>query len=262
MWSSSALNYSEMSYGSCHTSSTMKHFFWFHSQQSYKGHLISNVISKEILEKIRWYCTLWTQDRAAGSVFVDNFFLLNRQHNSGNWDLFRERQSIFIIRQIWLWIRKCAMKHFFIKGNKHLFTRVAETLSCSSWECCSLHRLLKIKVNIEVLWGLEITYATPYHNKNINCYLLPGFIFVEAMIWDYMTLLQRYSKHFYSEAGKRALCMSRGNRGNNWHEVWLLFFFSHICHVMVRSLLENWEEKDHALHEDRSKEHQMPKNDG
>lgn len=113
------------------------------------------------------------------------------------------------------------MKHFFIKGNRHLFTNLAETLPCSSWEFCSLHRLQKIVANIKVLWGMEITYSKVFHNKSVNCYLLPGFIFVEAMIKDCMTLLQRYSKHFCPEEGKTALYMNRGNR-DNWDKLYFL----------------------------------------
>lgn len=73
-----------------------------------------------------------------------------------------------------------------------------------------------------------------------------------------MTLLQRYSKHLCPEAGKTALCANGGNR-DHWDK---LYFCRYIGHVMMRSLLENWEEKDHALLENKCDELQMPKNDG
>lgn len=41
-----------------------------------------------------------------------------------------------------------------------------------------------------------------------------------------------------------------------------LSFCTHIGYVMMRSLFENWDEKDNTLLENKSDALQMPKNDG
>lgn len=79
MWSSSALNYSEVSYG---------HVIQVGPRSIFSGFTVNRAI-KVTLEIMSFQTRLFRksgdnvlcgQEHAASSVFVDNFFLLNRQH--------------------------------------------------------------------------------------------------------------------------------------------------------------------------------------
>lgn len=92
---------------------------------------------------------------------------------------------------------------------------------------------------------MEITHSALHHNKSVNCYLFPGFIFAEAMVWLYCKGIQSIPVQ----------------KEVSWPSVWVevieiieisFNFFIHIGYVMMRSLFENWEEKGHTLLENKS----------